>query len=254
LRGRGRGDLPNHATCVPPHGGIAALKGTWWARSSPQAPAVTVLQRNYTRPWLRTSSFCDRGRPLPATGSVTGSCVAVNLAAARGNACQGLAQAASTTWGRRANRDGLGCLYSRRRGASLTVPSGVCGSLASRSSFGHATRRSPHGSPGEAVAMCELGTGPSDRPASAAGNGENSLRVLLLEVQLTRARHARYQVERGASTQTLLPVRRAALRALENYSSALRQHGWPTPPQMKLDIQLLRALCGIQSPDPSTRN
>jgi hypothetical protein len=81
-----------------------------------------------------------------------------------------------------------------------------------------------------------------------------SLRWLLLEVQRTRAEHSAEQGERGATAQTLLPVRRAALKALEDYSSALHRQGWPTPGQMKLDIQLLRALCGVQRSHPPAWN
>jgi hypothetical protein len=32
---------------------------------------------------------------------------------------------------------------------------------------------------------------------------------------------------------------------LENYSAALRLRGWPTPPKMVRETQLLRSLCGI---------
>lgn len=80
--------------------------------------------------------------------------------------------------------------------------------------------------------------------------GGSSLRELLLEVHRTRAAHLHGQGERGATHQSLAPVRRAALEALENYSAALREQGWPTPNQMTLDIQLLRALCGLQRRDP----
>lgn len=70
------------------------------------------------------------------------------------------------------------------------------------------------------------------------------MRDLLAEVVRTRQIQLEEQGQRGATAQTLLPVRRATLQALENYTVALHQRGWPTPPQMRRDIQILRALCG----------
>ena len=77
----------------------------------------------------------------------------------------------------------------------------------------------------------------------SSGRGDPSLRDLLAEV--LRTRQIQLEEQRGASAQTLLPVRRASLQALENYTVALHQRGWPTPPRMSRDIQLLRALCGV---------
>jgi len=79
----------------------------------------------------------------------------------------------------------------------------------------------------------------------SSGRGDPSLRDLLAEVLRTRQIQLEEQGQRGASAQTLLPVRRASLQALENYTVALHQRGWPTPPRMSRDIQLLRALCGV---------
>jgi len=103
--------------------------------------------------------------------------------------------------------------------------------------------------------MGGLGSGPPDEPSNPdLPQRRPSLRALLLEVQRTRAAYSAEQSERGATTQTLLPVRRAVLKALEDYSTALHRQGWPTPAQMKLDIQLLRALCGVPRPHPPTWN
>jgi hypothetical protein len=44
----------------------------------------------------------------------------------------------------------------------------------------------------------------------------------------------------------MLPVRKASLKALETYSRELHRHGWPVPPKMMLEIQLLRSLCGVR--------
>jgi hypothetical protein len=81
-------------------------------------------------------------------------------------------------------------------------------------------------------------------PTSIRNQGE--LRPLLEEVFRTRAARVEGQKQKGATPQSLLPVRRAALRALEDYDLALRRHGWPTPPAMHRDIELLRALCGTR--------
>lgn len=118
---------------------------------------------------------------------------------------------------------------------------------------GRVARRSPRGVPERRVAVGGPGsTGQS--PGRASAGGGSSLRLLLLEVHRTRAEHVERQSERGATLQTLLPVRRAALEALENYSAALNERGWPSTAQMRLDIQLLRALCGVQRPHPPARN
>lgn len=77
------------------------------------------------------------------------------------------------------------------------------------------------------------------------GKHDLSLRYLLSEVLRTRKIQSQRQGQRGVTAQALLTTRRAALRALEDYTAALRRRGWPTPPQMARDIQLLRALCGV---------
>jgi len=89
------------------------------------------------------------------------------------------------------------------------------------------------------------GSGPMEQSSGRGPEDGSSLRALLMEVHRTRAAHVEGQGERGATVQSLIPVRRAALKALENYSAALDERGWPTPAHMKLDIQLLRALCVI---------
>lgn len=87
---------------------------------------------------------------------------------------------------------------------------------------------------------------------SGAGSTEDQpdLRALLEEVFRTRAARIEEQRQRGATAQTLLPVRRAALEALENYNVALTLRGWPTPSRMHQDIELLRSLCGVRGTVP----
>jgi hypothetical protein len=57
------------------------------------------------------------------------------------------------------------------------------------------------------------------------------------------------QSRRGTSANDLHAARAASLRALEGYAVALQVRGWPVPPKMRTDIQLLRSLC-----DPPGRN
>ena len=78
----------------------------------------------------------------------------------------------------------------------------------------------------------------------------DDLPALLAEVR--RARTAQHQTQglKPARPEHMLPARKATLSALEAYASALDRHGWPVPPRMRLDIQLLRSLCGPQRPRP----
>jgi hypothetical protein len=73
--------------------------------------------------------------------------------------------------------------------------------------------------------------------------GELELRALLAEVFRTREDQHTQQSRRGTSAHDLHAARAAALRALEGYAVALHDRGWPVPPKMRTDIQLLRSLC-----------
>jgi hypothetical protein len=74
--------------------------------------------------------------------------------------------------------------------------------------------------------------------------GEEELRVLLEEVFRTRADQQAQQSRRGSNAHELHAARSASLEALEGYAGALTERGWPLPPRMRNDIQLLRSLCG----------
>ena len=43
----------------------------------------------------------------------------------------------------------------------------------------------------------------------------------------------------------MLPVQHDSLKALEAYARAVHGRGWPVPPKMRAEIQLLRSLCGV---------
>ena len=74
---------------------------------------------------------------------------------------------------------------------------------------------------------------------------QDDLAGLLEEVRRTRTAQQGVQKLMGAASASgLLPARRATLSALEAYADALDRHGWPVPSKMRLDIQLLRSLCG----------
>jgi hypothetical protein len=86
-------------------------------------------------------------------------------------------------------------------------------------------------------------------------DGEETRQALLAEISRRKSRAAQLEAEmqqsvspqsRGATAQTVFRARRDTLRALENYSEALRLRGWPTPPKMVNEIQLLRSLLGIR--------
>jgi hypothetical protein len=49
----------------------------------------------------------------------------------------------------------------------------------------------------------------------------------------------------GASSAFMLPVQHDSLKALEAYARAVHGRGWPVPPKMRAEIQLLRSLCGV---------
>jgi len=78
------------------------------------------------------------------------------------------------------------------------------------------------------------------------------LRVLLDEVLRTRAVQREEQIQGGSSALLLLPaMRREALTALENYADALEDRGYPLPPKMRLELNLLRSMCGPVRHPPS---
>jgi hypothetical protein len=88
--------------------------------------------------------------------------------------------------------------------------------------------------------------------------GADDLPGLLAEVFRTREDQHVQQSRRGSSAHDLHTARAAALRALEGYAGALHERGWPVPPKMRTDIQLLRSLCGpvsrVQRPGEGTRD
>lgn len=124
------------------------------------------------------------------------------------------------------------------------------------------------GSPPSSHAGREVGLGlavwqpvskPTGRTSSGPAwvDGERTRQALLAEVFRSKSRTA--QLERGTQAGTthqtpraLLRARRDTLEALENYSTALGLRGWPTPPKMAREIQLLRSLCGIRRPGLDT--
>ena len=78
--------------------------------------------------------------------------------------------------------------------------------------------------------------------------GPDELSALLAEVRRTRtAQHDAQQLV-GAKAQDMGPARRASLTALEAYARAIDRHGWPVPAKMRLNIQLLRSVCGVRDP------
>ncbi|RYP84430.1 hypothetical protein EKO23_15510 [Nocardioides guangzhouensis] len=81
-------------------------------------------------------------------------------------------------------------------------------------------------------------------PENIELRGQDEFPALLAEVRRTRA--AQHEAQRlvPGRADYLLKARKASLNALEAYASALDRHGWPLPPKMRLEIQLLRALCG----------
>jgi hypothetical protein len=87
-------------------------------------------------------------------------------------------------------------------------------------------------------------------------DGEQIRQAMLAEIARRKSRAAQLEREmqqsvspqsRGATAQTVFRARRDTLKALENYSEALRLRGWPTPPKMVNEIRLLRSLLGIRS-------
>jgi hypothetical protein len=77
--------------------------------------------------------------------------------------------------------------------------------------------------------------------------GQDCLVTLLAEVRRTRRQQRETQQLTGANAMGMVPARRASLRALEAYASALGERGWPVPSRMRLEIQLLQSLCGVDA-------
>jgi len=90
-------------------------------------------------------------------------------------------------------------------------------------------------------------TGETRAPEPASDRDD--VRALLAEVLRTRVALHEEQAQRGSHAQTSPPARQAALHALENYAAALQRHGWPLPPKMRLELHLLRSMCGQRLPN-----
>jgi hypothetical protein len=84
-----------------------------------------------------------------------------------------------------------------------------------------------------------------DTTVDADRRGED-LHALFDEVIRTRGRQRQEQARRGASNASMLPAREASLQALQDYIDALDVRGWPVPPKMRLDLNLLRAICNVR--------
>jgi|tagenome__1003787_1003787.scaffolds.fasta_scaffold17183349_1 hypothetical protein len=82
------------------------------------------------------------------------------------------------------------------------------------------------------------------RPPARGLADHRALQALLEEVSRSRRRAAQLANEAsgGVTPLDLLAARRTALRALEDYSAALSLRGWPTPPKLVREMQLLRTL------------
>jgi len=70
------------------------------------------------------------------------------------------------------------------------------------------------------------------------------IETLLGEVRRTRTAQHEAQQQGGATFWSMRSARLASLTALETYAGVLDRNGWPVPPRMRFDIQLLRSLCG----------
>ncbi len=68
---------------------------------------------------------------------------------------------------------------------------------------------------------------------------------LLAEVRRTRTAQHETLMTVGANSAFMFPVHHDSLQALEAYARAVHVHGWPVPPRMRAEIQLLRSLCGV---------
>ncbi|HSV41470.1 MAG TPA: hypothetical protein VLI04_22085 [Nocardioidaceae bacterium] len=73
----------------------------------------------------------------------------------------------------------------------------------------------------------------------------HSLDALRSEVLRTRTAERAAQGRHGINADSLATARSATLRALEDFAAALEDRGWPVPPVIQRDLQLLRALSSI---------
>jgi hypothetical protein len=116
-------------------------------------------------------------------------------------------------------------------------------------------------SQGHGVTVSEPVSRSPERPARPLWlDGKDTRLALLAEIDRRRSRAAQLEGDtqqsvspqsRGATAQVLFRARRETLKALEDYSNALSLRGWPTPPKMVREIQLLRSLLGITRPGPN---
>jgi hypothetical protein len=74
---------------------------------------------------------------------------------------------------------------------------------------------------------------------------EPQLRVLLDNIGHARAvAHAMSRRHRPPAAE-LLKARKKHLAALEQYAAEVERRGWPLPTKVRIDMHLLRSLCGL---------
>ncbi len=73
---------------------------------------------------------------------------------------------------------------------------------------------------------------------------------LLADIARARAVHQARQRQPGHHLEALASSRNDLLDALERYTDALEERGWPVPRGMQQDVRMLRSLCG-RGPRPA---
>jgi hypothetical protein len=88
-------------------------------------------------------------------------------------------------------------------------------------------------------------------PAARYPQGREHLAALLQAVFAARRAERDQQRCRGVSALDMEQVRRQALRALEDYATALEKLAWPVPRLLHQEIQMHQALLNVRmSPAP----
>lgn len=82
-------------------------------------------------------------------------------------------------------------------------------------------------------------------PYADQPTGARSLESLLGEVVSARSAQQTVQRRPGIGADALAQVHWATLRALEDYAAAVERRGWPVPREIRRDLHLHRALCGV---------
>jgi hypothetical protein len=86
------------------------------------------------------------------------------------------------------------------------------------------------------------GLGP--RQSSRAASSEVDLGSLLAAVLRARAAQSEIRQHPGRHVDSLMMARRACLKAIEEYTAALKSRRLPIPYQMHMELALLRTVCG----------